>query len=448
MVPDTQNIRLERLEARVAELEKRNLVLEGENLALKKQILKLQKENLQLKRRLLAYENAHTPPSKSKKKRDPREPSGKIGAPLGHEKHEREQPEPTRTVEHKAELCSRCGNKLGKSLRIERRIIEEVPEPKPIQVTEHLIHHYKCKLCGKQNVAAHKPPRGSFGFNLQTHVTLMRFEDRLPLRKVVNSLQRHYKIKLSDVAVLNITKRAARALQPEYQKLVRLIRTSKVVYVDETEIKVNGKTYWIWVFVGEHGTVYVIKPTRSKTVVLEILGEDYVGVLTSDGYSAYSKYKNHQRCWAHIMREAKALLEQYPSFGLFYKKLKRMYSQLKQAREKPLPLPKREALKLRLELRMQQLVDVLESYRKFRQFTTKLRNGIGCWFTCLIHLFVEPTNNNAERALRELIVQRKIIGGLRAQHGANTMSTINTMLTTWRAQELPLFQTLKTALTR
>lgn len=441
MVPDTQNDRFEWLEKRVAQLEL-------ENLKLKKQVLKLQKENLQLKRRLLAYENAHTPPSKTRKKREPKEPSGKIGAPLGHEKHERKEPEPTQTVEHKAELCSRCGSKLGKSLLVERRAIEEIPNPKPIQVTEHLIHHYKCKKCGKQNVAPHKLPKGSFGFNLQTHVTLLRFEDRLPLRKVVNSLQRHYRIKLSNVAVLNITKRAARTLRAEYQKLLRLLRASKVVYADETEIKVNGKTYWIWVFVGEHGTVYAIKPTRSKKVVVEILGERFTGVVTSDGFNAYSSYKIHQRCWAHIMREAKALLEQYPRFGLFYKKLKRMYSQLQRAREKPPPLPKREALKKRLENRMQLLVDVLESYRKFKQFTIKLRNGIGCWFTCLIHTFVEPTNNNAERALRELIVQRKIIGGLRAEHGAQTMATINTMLATWRAKGQPLFPTLKNALIR
>lgn len=422
--------------------------LELENLKLKKQILKLQKENLQLKRRLLAYENAHTPPSKSKKKREPKEPSGKLGALLGHEKHEREEPEPTRTEEHKLELCSRCGSKLGKPVCIERRVIEEIPNPKPIQVTEHLIHHYKCKKCGKQNIAPSKLPRGSFGFNLQTHATLLRFEDRLPLRKVVNSLQRHYRIKLSDVAVLKLTKRTARALQPEYQKLLKLIQASKVVYADETEIKVNGKKYWIWVFVGEHGTVYTIKPTRSKSVATEILGENFTGVVTSDGFNAYTSYKNHQRCWAHIMREAKALLEQYPSFGLFYKKLKSLYLQLQCIREKPPPLPQREALKKRLENKMRLMVDVLESHKKFKDFTTKLRNGIGCWFTCLIHTFVEPTNNNAERALRELIVQRKIIGGLRAEHGANTMSVINTMLATWRTQQQPLFQTLKTSLIR
>ncbi len=435
--------------ARVEQLEKLVLRLEAENLELKKQVLVLQKENADLKRRLLAYENAHTPPSKSKRKRLPKdEPSGKLGAPIGHEKYERQQPEPTSTVEHKQDSCSSCGNKLGKPFKTERRVIEETPEPKPIDVTEHLIHHYHCSCCGKETVAPHSLPTGCFGYNLQTHATLLKYDDRLPLRKVVNSLQRHCNIKLSDVAVLNITKRTARALQSEYQKLVSLTRASKVVYVDETEIKVNGKTYWIWVFVGEHGTVYVIRDSRSRRVVQEILGKDFTGVVTSDGYSAYSKYKNRQRCWAHILREAKQLLLDYPSFALFYKKLKHMFLQIKRIREKVPSLKKRLQFKQRLEQRMQELVDTLESHNPFKGFATKLGNGLKQWFTCLIYLFVEPTNNTAERALRELIVQRKIIGGLRAEHGANTMSIVNTMLATWKQQEKPLFQTLKTAITR
>jgi hypothetical protein len=53
-----------------------------------------------------------------------------------------------------------------------------------------------------------------------------------------------------------------------------------------------------------------------------------------------------------------------------------------------------------------------------------VKNGLGYWFTCLIHLFVEPTNNTAERALRELIVQRKIMGGLRREQGAHIMEVI------------------------
>lgn len=421
--------------------------LEAENLELKKQLLATQKKIIELEQRLLAYENANTPSSKTKKKRPPREKSDRgLGAPVGHKKWEREQAEPTQTMEHEQDACPDCGHSLGKSVFIERRVIEDTPEPKPIEVTEHLIHHYICPCCGKKVVAPHALPKSCFGPNLQTHVTLLKYDDRLPLRKVVRTLERTFHIHLTDVAVLNMTKRAATKLLPEYKKLVQLVRASKVVYADETEIKVDGKPWWIWVFVGEHGTVYVIKPTRSKKVAQEILGPDYAGIVTSDGYSAYSKYKHRQRCWAHILREAKQLFFDHPSFDLFYKKLKGLFSEVKEIREKPPPLKERLALKAWLEQRMQELIDTLDSHMPFRGLATKLRNGTSAWFTCIEHLFVEPTNNKAERALRELIVQRKIIGGLRSENGADTMSIINTMLATWQAQGLPLFQTLKNTL--
>jgi transposase len=61
-------------------------------------------------------------------------------------------------------------------------------------------------------------------------------------------------------------------------------------------------------------------------------------------------------------------------------------------------------------------------------------------------LLVEPTNNTAERALRELVVQRKIIGGLRREKGANIMQTIMSMITTWKQRGLSLFPTMKSYL--
>ena len=44
----------------------------------------------ELERRLAYYENPHTPSSKSKNKPPRRESSGKLGAPKGHPKYERE----------------------------------------------------------------------------------------------------------------------------------------------------------------------------------------------------------------------------------------------------------------------------------------------------------------------------------------------------------------------
>ncbi len=56
---------------------------------------------------------------------------------------------------------------------------------------------------------------------------------------------------------------------------------------------------------------------------------------------------------------------------------------------------------------------------------------------------IEPTNNFAEQALRELIVQRKIMGGLRSEKGAETLEVISAMIATWKKQDKPLLETMK-----
>ena len=100
----------------------------------------------------------------------------------------------------------------------------------------------------------------------------------------------------------------------------------------------------------------------------------------------------------------------------------------------------------KLKKETKQIVEQMNAYKEFRKFATTVKNGLEHWFTCVINLLVEPTNNIAERALRELIVQRKIIGGLRREKGARIMEIITSMIATLKKRELPLFQTIKSYL--
>ena len=438
-----QNPQHQVLLPRIAELEKivskqseRISRLEQDNLA-------IHKENAELRARLRAYENPHTPSSKQRFKKKPKDPSGKLGALEGHPKWEREQPEPTETVEHSETECPHCKHKLGKPIRTDRRVIEELPEPQPIKVTEHLIHHYHCKHCHKEIIAKNNVPKGMFGVNAETTAVLLRFEDRLPLRKAVNALKRQG-LDITNVCVQNISQRIARSLLPEYNKQIQLLRTSRVVYADETELPVNGKTHWLWTFTGEQQTVYAIRKRRNSTVSEEILGKQYKGIVTSDGHTVYRKIgSEQQRCWAHILRESKELNEQYKWYTCHHNNLTRIFAKLKRFRTNPPPLEKRVELKKKLEQETTLIADALDGHKEYRTFAVKLRNAIPHLFTCLINLFVEPTNNIAERSLRELIVIRKIIGGLRRQNGARTMETIVSMLATWKQQGKNPYQTLK-----
>jgi hypothetical protein len=71
-----------------------------------------------------------------------------------------------------------------------------------------------------------------------------------------------------------------------------------------------------------------------------------------------------------------------------------------------------------------------------KKFVAKIENGFDYWFTFIPVPGVEPTNNRAERALREQVVQRKIIGTLRNSRGTFANETIMSVLATWEQQGL------------
>jgi len=231
--------------------------LEEENAFLRKKVEELE-------RILLAYENPHTPPSKSRKKPPRPERTGKQGAKKGHPRWERKQPELTGRIDYIEKTCPDCHAKLGEPVRSVSKIVEEIPEPQPAEAIEHVVHHYKCAKCGKRIAAKHAVPAGLFGKNLQAHIALLKFDDRLPLRKVVSSLERHYGITLTDVSVMNITSRVAKKLHAPYKAVIKRIRKADVAYVDETKFTVDGKTYWLWTFVTESETFFVIHKSRGR----------------------------------------------------------------------------------------------------------------------------------------------------------------------------------------
>ena len=432
---------------RVRLLQEQIGLLEEQNSVLKELVERQEKHIEHLEKRLLLYENPHTPPSKSKNKPPKKESNKKLGASMGHPKYEREEPEPTGSVEYIEESCPHCETKLNEPYKTDRIIEEEIPEPQPIEVIEHLVHHYKCPNCSKHIVARNNAPRGRFGKNVLTHVTLLKFDDRLPLRKTVSSLERHYGITLTDAGAFKITNKVTRKLEIPYKEFISRIRNARVVYIDETELPVDGITYYLWTFVSENEVIFVIRKSRSKSVIVEVLGDKFEGVISCDGWKAYTNYSdNLQRCWAHLIREAKHLAEKHSSFLGFYESFKLLFKRIKCIREKGYSLKTRIKWRNKLKEEMLQIIQQMNSYKEFRKFANKVTNGIEYWLTCLIHLFVEPTNNNAERALRELIVQRKIIGGLRREKGAHIMEVITSVIGTLKKNGMPLFQTIKSYL--
>ncbi len=73
----------------------------------------------------------------------------------------------------------------------------------------------------------------------------------------------------------------------------------------------------------------------------------------------------------------------------------------------------------------------------------EMENGENFWFTCVLYLEIEPTNNRAERGLRSWVVLRKIIGCLRSEQGEKTTQTMLSLFSTWDLRNINSYEQLK-----
>ncbi len=378
-----------------------------------------------LERRLAAYENAHTPYSHRLFKPKPRQANGKRGRPKGIKGTTRPFPKPTQTVEKKFSKCPVCNGKLVPTIQ-EHRIVEEIPEPRPVEVIDYVAHRYECNNCGEIIAKPDDwPEHGRFGLRLLAQCTVMKFEDRMTFTKLRDALKRQYNLEITPASLMNMTRNVGKKLGEEHEEFINNIRDSPCVYADETSMRISGINHWIWIFVSEGAVLVVLRKSRSKKVVKEILG-DYHGIVICDGWKSYAQFGfTLQRCWAHMLREAAALDN---------KKIHRLLLAL-------FVDAKNGVSRSEAEKRLRRIISRRYNDEKAMKFLRKVRNGFPSWFTFLEHN-VEPTNNTAERALREHVVIRKIIGGLRSLEGAHVHEVVMSCFATWKKLGMNVFDVL------
>lgn len=408
----------------------------------------------ELKLRLKLYENPNTPPSRRMYPSRSHTNCGKRfpGRPRGHPGKTRPKPKPD--VVKAAEWrnrCEHCEAPLGEPSYVNHHIVEEISNPSPRHVIDFLEFEWKCMVCGTYTVSRHPdcPPDGWFGKNVLIQTTLMKFEYRLPLKKIAEGLERQYELPVTPATVLDITRRVSDWVRPEYEAIRERIRRSRVVYADETGEKVDGEKYWLWCFTTDTDTLAVIRRSRGKKVLREILGEDFKGVLVCDGWRSYSNFASRiQRCWAHLLREAKHHAERIEEAKPLSEALHKLYSQLNTSPEDRPPPEEAARLVKAAKRTMNHWATKPYETVEVRRFAAKIRNGVDHWFTFVTTPGVEPTNNRAERALREHVVQRKIIGTFRNGKGTRIYETIMTLLATWKQQGLNPSKALAETLTK
>jgi len=402
---------------------------------------------------------SHKPPSSDglKKKRGTirRGSSGrKPGGQKGHRGIARSTVPPdevTETIPYKPQACEQCGASFTEKhtvVPVERHQVWEIPEIKPI-VQEHVFYLTTCDCghCTRLPVPAWI--YSGMGDNLQTHVTYFTAETKLSRRSTRAVIHEVFHIPLAVGTIQNRLEDTSEILKPICDELENEIAKQPVINIDETGYSHNKKLTWLWVFVTSTFAFFTLQASRGSKVIKKVLGEIYDGIIICDRFSAYVKYHKDracgliQLCWAHIIRDIKALRNElaFESDQIFSVAMRkrigavfRIWHAHKQGKISRAQLIE-AAEPLTCEMRTFVEKNLQNPSEKVAKFSKQLLKRWHSLFTFIYHEGVEPTNNLAERLIRPGVQTRKISYCTRSENGQLLRARLLTISQTCRIQQ-------------
>ena len=329
-----------------------------------------------------------------------------------------------------------------------REVIELPTEP--IRIIEHKIMARHCGVCGKREVATPDLSdsvigQGRLGVRLMSLIAYLDTACRMPVRTIKRLLEGLYGLTLSVGEICSVLDKVAEKGKSYYEKLLTHIRESNVVNADETGWRENGKNGYAWSFSTPGTHYFVCQRNRSGDVVREVLTTGFSGALVSDFYAAYRYHilGPHQYCWPHLLRDIHALKEQHPKDKKVMAFARNVYALFLKAKDYThTNVFTRQKKRREYEERIRKLAnghtDADRPERVLAERILKHSHGL---FVFVERTDVPADNNAAERALRPLVVMRKVSGGTRSEQGSKTVAVLMSLFCTWHARGENAMQT-------
>jgi transposase len=418
-----------------------------------------------LQRRIAALEerlgknstNSSRPPSSdppSVKRRPPTPASGKKrGGQPGHRRHCRALVPPEQLheiIDCKPPQCRGCGGDLhGDDPEPLRHQVAEVPPVRPV-VDEYRLHRLRCARCGTRTCAALPPgvPTGSFGPRLRAILGVLVGAYRLGKRPIQQLASDLFGLSISTGMICRLERQGAAELEAPHEELGQYVRDAASAHIDESSWKQGRDKAWLWVAVTELVIVFAIATSRGADVARAMLGSDARKVVICDRLRSYNWIKRRQFCWAHLRRDFQAMIDRGGESAEVGRRLLDHSDRLFEWWHRV-----RDGTMARATLRSK--VDTMRF-----SFREDLRRGLDCGCsktagTCRellsgeTHLWtfvrvegVEPTNNDAERALRHGVIYRKLSGGTASESGSRFVERMLSVVATCRQQDRDVLEYL------
>ncbi len=343
------------------------------------------------------------------------------------------------------------------------RQVFDLPQPRPLVVTEHRAHHCRCGKCGAATGASF--PAGvtapvQYGARIAAMVVYLLHFQLLPEDRLAELMAELFGVKLAPATIARISRGCAARFRGLVDGIRERVKAAAVKHMDETGFRIGGRTQWLHIAATARLTFYRVSVKRGSLLA------DVAGIVVHDHWKPYFTMPGvrHALCNAHHLRELKALIEieKERSAGKMARLLNRACHAANLARQRGRPL------KPSLIARFRRSYDAITAEgtafhetqpplapakdgarrrgRKRRRTGHNLVLRLHAYKQDTLRFLEDPavpfTNNQAEQDGRMMKLRQKISGGFRSQLGANDFAVIRSFISTAKKQRWNVIQAL------
>lgn len=374
-------------------------------------------------------------------------PAKKRGAPVGHPGWYRPTPQEY-DWEEEVEAPCRCPHCNGhvtiiESLESGEHLQEDILDGQYRVV----LYRHPAAQCDECEAWVQKAGRGEIlrsriGPHLRSMAVFLRNVIGISYRKVPEAIDELFGVRFTAAALLGFETSLSEKAEPVVEDIAKKLGSSDgPVHADETYWTLDGDRAYYWVHGDEKFIHFQFDTSRSGQVSRDVLGDHFPGTLVTDCYSGYHAHTAgaKQKCLAHIARTARdwqKLVDEGTSDFQFFEDVQRFvkrgckFHRLRRNGKLSDSALDTETRRLREELTQLEAYEV--THEKAVTLQNRLLNHHDEWLVFVDDPRVPPTNNLAERALRPLVVLRKITFGHRSHHGATRMARLMSVAETAR----------------
>jgi transposase len=366
-------------------------------------------------------------------------------------------PNPDAQIILRPDTCQSCGSFLLDALERTHAVYEkiELPKIKPI-ITRITQLECQCKHCGTRTLAsppANLEPGSPYGSSIQSLLTTLRFQHAIGYQRLSAVMNDVFDVSISEGAISNSFENLLEKLEPRVQEITDAIRDGGGVMSDETSARVQGKTWWEWVFLTTRACLHVIKPSRAFDVIEGVFTREHLEIArpafwVSDLHGAQAKNPAEvwQVCLAHQLRDCQFAVDAGDwlfapvMLGLFARAL-----EINKRREQLAVstwVSYRNAIKQDLKAALL-ISPVHADGRRLLKRYLKVRDSL---LVFLEFPDVPATNNASERAIRWSVIFRRVTNGMRSLWGAELFAAVRSVVNSGALHGWDAFESIRRAL--